>query len=366
MESTVGIALLGRGTVGGGVAELLRTRRAQIERRTGAAFTLHGIADRSHDPIALVEDPRVDIVIECIGGTDVALECMERALERRKHVVTANKDAIATQGPRLRALATVNGVTLRYEAAVASAIPILSVLEHSLAGDEIVEVSGILSGTCNFMLDAMREGQTFSAALTAAQAQGYAEADPCNDIEGVDAAHKLAILIQHAFGKAVVTPRIPRRGITGLTSASVRSAPQNGYEVKLFAHAAKTGDGVVAEVGPVLVPSAHPFARVRGVENAVRLVGQSTGELLFTGAGAGREPSASSVVSDLVFAMRAIAERHVVPRTSHELGLVRPTVEAAFAHFPTFAGLPVVGVRQAQDDTLLAQDDNRELAVTSA
>src|SRR5579864_2151101 len=212
MESTVGIALLGRGTVGGGVAEMLEQRRAHLERRSGAAYNLVGIADRKRDPFALIDDRRVDIVIEAIGGTGIALECIERAIEARKHVVTANKDTIATQGPRLRALAAAKGVTLRYEAAVASAVPIISTLDHTLAGDEILEIGGVLNGTCNFILGKMREGNTFSESLAQAQAAGYAEADPRNDVEGIDAAHKLAILIQHAFGQPIITPRIPQRG----------------------------------------------------------------------------------------------------------------------------------------------------------
>src|SRR5579884_4140477 len=158
MESTVGIALLGCGTVGGGVAEMLSQRRAHIQARSGVAYELAGIANRSRDPIELVDDTRVDVVVEAIGGTGIALECIERALDRRKHVVTANKDAIATQGPRLRALAAARGVTLRYETSVASAVPIISTLDHALAGDDILEIGGVLNGTCNFILGKMRDG----------------------------------------------------------------------------------------------------------------------------------------------------------------------------------------------------------------
>lgn len=342
MESTIGIALLGHGTVGGGVADLLAHRRAQIERRAGVQFSLHGIANRSCDPFALVEDRRVDIVIECMGGTTIALDCIERALELHKHVVTANKDAIATQGPRLRALAEAKGVTLRYEAAVASAVPIISVLQHALAGDEILEIGGVLNGTCNFILGALGEGNTFPEALAAAQREGYAEADPRNDIEGLDAAHKLAILIQHAFGQAVVTPRIPRRGIANISSASVRQARQHGYELKLVAYARQNNEALRAEVAPVLVPFNHPFARVKGVDNAVRVVGASSGALLFTGAGAGREPSAAAVVGDVVAAMRSIAERHGITRLPGTHLDAPPAIEPAFAQFPAFAGYPVL------------------------
>jgi homoserine dehydrogenase len=341
MESTVGIALLGCGTVGGGVADMLAQRKAHIERRTGVAYNLLGIATRKRDPLSLIDDPRVDLVVECIGGTQLALECIERALEQRKHVVTANKDAIATQGPRLRALAAAKGVSLRYEAAVASAVPIVTTLDHALAGDEILEIGGILNGTCNFILGKMREGNSFAEALEQAQAAGYAEADPRSDVEGTDAAHKLAILIQHAFGEPVVTSRIPHRGIAGVTSSAVRRARQHGYELKLVGYAKRIGESIHAEVGPVLVPFTHPFAKIGGVENIVRVVGASSGPLLFSGAGAGRDAAASAVLGDIVAALRAIAERHGVRRAHANAPAAQP-VAAAFEHFPAFAGYPVL------------------------
>lgn len=342
MESTVGIALLGCGTVGGGVAELLETRRAQIERRSGVGFTLRGVANRSSDPLALIEDPRVDLVIECMGGTGLAVECIEHALERRKHVVTANKDVIGMHGPRLRALADATGATLRYEAAVASAVPIISILQHALAGDEILEIGGILNGTCNLILGAMREGQSFKDALAEAQREGYAEADPRNDIEGIDTAHKLAILIQNAFRQAIVSDRIPRRGIANINGGSVRQARQHGYELKLIGYARKSDQTIHAEVAPVLVPFTHAFARVKGVDNAVRVVGESSGPLFFSGAGAGREPSAAAVLGDVVTTLRAIAERHGATRLAQSYLDAPSPIEPAFAHFPAFAGYPVL------------------------
>ncbi len=341
MESTIGIALLGRGTVGGGVAGLLEQRRDRIERRAGARYNVLGVADRTHDPLQLVDDPRTDLVIECIGGTRIALECIERALENRKHVVTANKDAIATQGPRLRALADAKGVTLRYEASVASAVPIISTLDHALAGDEIVEVGGVLNGTCNFILGKMRGGNTFGEALRQAQHAGYAEADPRNDVEGIDASHKLAILIQHAFGQPIVSSRIPRTGITALTSAAVRRARQHGYELKLLGYARKTSAGIDAEVGPILVPFSHPFSKVEGVDNVVRVVGVSSGPLIFSGAGAGRDAAAAAVLGDVVASLRAITERHGI-RKNHLTAYATQPVTGAFEHFPEFAGFPVL------------------------
>lgn len=346
MQSTVGIALLGRGTVGGGVADLLSHRRAHIERRSGVSYDVVDIAHRSRDPLALTDDPRVDVVVEAIGGTGIALECIERALEHRKHVVTANKDAIATQGPRLRALAEARGVTLRYEASVASAVPIISTLDHALAGDEIVEIGGVLNGTCNFILGKMRDGNSFAESLSLAQEAGYAEADPRNDVEGIDAAHKLAILVQHAFNLPVITPHIRHRGIAGVTTGSVRRARQHGYELKLAGYArlvrrAHHDKTLIAEVGPVLVPFTHPFARVSGVDNIVRVVGTSAGPLLFSGAGAGREAAASAVLGDVVATLRAIGERHGTRAVSAGTQPA-PEIDPAFDRFPAFAGYPVL------------------------
>jgi homoserine dehydrogenase len=346
LKSTVGIALLGRGTVGGGVAALLESRRTHIERRCGAAYDLVDIAHRGRDPLALAEDPRVDVVVEALGGTGIALDCIEHALDLRKHVVTANKGVIATQGPRLRALASARGVTLRYEASVASAVPIVGTLEHALAGDEIVEIGGVLNGTCNFVLGKMRDGTTLHGALRQAQTGGYAEADPRNDVDGIDAAHKLAILIQHAFDLPIVTGHLPHCGIADVTSAAVRRARQHGYELKLLAYARRSGNVLAAGVGPVLVPFAHPFARVEGVDNVVRVVGASAGPLLFSGAGAGREAAASAVLGDVVATLRAIAERRHAPQHAYAAPAV-PEIVSAFERFPVFAGYPVL--RQNQD-----------------
>jgi len=351
LESTVGIALLGCGTVGGGVADVLSQRRAHIEGRSGISYDIVGIANRSRDPIALVDDSRVDVVVEAIGGTSVALECIERALDHHKHVVTANKDVIATQGPRLRALASARGVTLRYEASVASAVPIISTLDHALAGDEVLEIGGVLNGTCNFILGKMRDGQTFNESLRQAQQAGYAESDPRSDIEGTDAAHKLAILIQHAFSLPVITPHVPHRGIAGVTSAAVRRARQHGYELKLVAYAQRAQDdkGIVAEVGPVLVPFAHPFARCSGVENVVRVVGASAGPLFFSGAGAGREAAASAMIGDVVATLRTIAERHGTRTIAH--AETERRVGTAFDSFPVFDGYPVLRQFTTKGDT---------------
>lgn len=359
MESTVGIALLGRGTVGGGVAALLDSRRAQIEARSGTAYRLIGIGSRRRDPLSLASDSRADLVVETIGGCGVALECIERALVARKHVVTANKDVIATQGPRLRALAAANGVVLRYEASVASAIPVLSTIDGPLAGEAITTIGGVLNGTCNFILSLMREGHTFAAALARAQAAGYAEADPRSDIDGTDAAHKLAILLQHTFGPGVVTNAIAHGGIRGLTTGAVRRARQHGFDVKLVALAQKYDDHIRAQVGPVLVPFAHTFARVHGIDNIVRLRGASCGLLTFCGPGAGGDAAASAVLGDVIAALRAIAGRHtaLAPRAPYSTPAIRP----AFDRFPVFAGLPIL--QPTQGDTHVGEDPRTLSAV---
>jgi len=325
VQSTVGIALLGCGTVGGGVAERLLHERDAIQRQTGVRYQLRGIAIRdphkerpagipaelfTRDLQGLIADPQVDLVVECIGGTGEAADAVERALDRGRHLVTANKDLMATQGPRLRALAARRGVALRYEAAVAGAIPVVRALDESLAGEHVEAISGVVNGTCNAILSSMERGASYESALADAQERGYAETDPSNDVQGTDSAHKLAILIQLAFGLAVISPRIRRKGIDRVTADDVTVAGQLGYRIKLIASAARTTTGCRAEVAPLFVPEAHPFARVSGPINAVRIAARDAGELFFTGAGAGRNPSASAVLGDIVAALRAIAERH--------------------------------------------------------
>lgn len=228
MQFTVDVGLLGCGTVGAAVADLLQRERDALEHRAGVRYNLRAIAIRdprkerpsslrpdlfARDAVSVVDDPHVDVLIECVGGTTDAAELVERALDRGRHVITANKDLIATQGPRLRALAAARGVVLRFEATVASAIPIVRVLDEALAGDEVTSVAGVVSGTCTSILSAMEEGIDYAAALSQAQRAGFAEADPSSDVDGADAAHKLAVLTQAAFGLPIISPAIRRTGI---------------------------------------------------------------------------------------------------------------------------------------------------------
>ncbi len=325
MQPNVGIGLLGCGTVGQNVAVRLVGDRKAIERRGGVNYELRSIAVRSEgkaragslhpglftcDPLTVVEDPNVDLVIECIGGTYDAGDLVERALDRRRHVITANKELLATQGPRLQAIAAARGVTLRYEAAVGGAIPIIRLLDDALAGDEVRAIAGVFNGTCTSILSSMEDGTSYSSALARAQELGYAEADPTEDVDGIDAAHKLAVLVQLAFGLAVASPRIRRQGIANVTHQDIALARRAGLRVRLIAAAARLGNAVFADVAPLLVPEQHPFARVRGAENIARIIARDAGTLELNGTGAGGPATASAVLGDVVSTLRAIGERH--------------------------------------------------------
>jgi homoserine dehydrogenase len=316
--SDVRIALLGCGTVGSGVARLLVNSTSSVPARSGVDYWLAGIAVRSlskprpseipaglftEDARALAEDPSIDVVIECIGGTGIAADLVVGALRAGKHVVTANKDLLATRGPELRALAASRGVTIAYEAAVGGAIPIVRTIAESLAGEDILEVGGVLNGTTNFILSEMFEGATYKSALAAAQRLGFAETDPTNDVEGIDAAHKLAILAQLAFRRGLVTNEIPRHGITTLVREDHSLAKRAGWRLKLIA-VARAASSIVT---PAYVPAEHPFAQPVGPQNCIRVTGRSSGSLTFAGTGAGSDPTASSVVGDVVAVLRRIA-----------------------------------------------------------
>ncbi len=324
MQKIVGIGLLGCGTVGSAVAAGLVENADAITRRTGVRCELRGIATRrSNNARAIVDDPGVDIVIEAIGGIDDAAELVERALDRGRHVITANKDLIATQGPRLIALAAARGVGLRYEAAACSAIPVVRTILDALAGDRILSVAGVVNGTTTSILSAMEDGAEYDEALAESQRLGFAESDPANDVEGVDAAHKLALLLQLAFESAVISPRIRRRGIAGITQRDVARAVERGYRIRLVAAASRTSNGAFAEVGPVLVAADHPFARTRGVENVVRIDARDAGTLLLSGLGAGGAASASPILGDLVTLLRE--PKSTMPR-------FEPAIEIAPLH----------------------------------
>jgi homoserine dehydrogenase len=341
LKLTVGVGLLGCGTVGASVAEALQRQRDTIERRSGVRYELRAVAIRdphksrpdsidaglfTRDARALIDDEHVDLVIELIGGTADAAELVERALERGRHVITANKDLLATQGPRLQALAASRRAMLRFEGAVAGAIPVVRTLGEALAGDDIYAVAGVINGTCTSILSAMEEGTSYAEALTEAQRRGYAESDPSNDVDGIDAAHKLALIAQLAFGLAVISPRVRRRGIAQVTQAEIARARLLGLRIRLVAATIKTEQGLMAEVGPALVAHDHEFAQTSGSENVVRVVARDAGTLALRGAGAGGAATGSAVLGDVVSVLRAIRERgELAPRG--RIGLLEPAID---------------------------------------
>jgi len=317
---TIGIGLLGLGTVGAGVAEILSTPSgrhplvAELKLRRVAVRDL----ERSRpitlaaelfttDPALVVNDPAVDIVVEVIGGLEPARSLILMAIAAGKSVVTANKAVIARHGEEIAAAAAARGVYVLIEAAVGGGIPIIEPLKQSLGGNRLRRVSGIINGTTNYILSRMEsEGAAYATVLADAQALGYAEADPAADVEGGDAADKIAILASLAYGGAVDRAAIPADGISGLEIRDVRYAAQLGYCVKLLAVAESLGtdpDGseqLDVRVHPTLIPKDHPLAGVHGVNNAILVEGEPIGRVMFYGPGAGAGPTASAVVADIL------------------------------------------------------------------
>jgi homoserine dehydrogenase len=312
-----GVGLLGCGVVGAAVARRLLLAHPGLLVAVAVRDPLKSRAVDwdawDGDPFAVVDDPNVSVVVECIGGVRLARELVLRAIAHGKDVVTANKELIAQDGPWLRAFAARTGATLHYEASVGGAIPILRALETSLADEPILEVGGVVNGTTNFVLSQMEGGASYADALGEAQRRGFAEADPRNDVEGIDAAHKLAILATLAFGGPIASASIARRGITGIDPADVALAAERGWRLKLIALARRTSEGIEAAVTPAFVARNHAFARPNDAENIVRVVGANSGPLEFFGLGAGGDASASSVVGDIMSAI-ALRERGVTPR----------------------------------------------------
>jgi homoserine dehydrogenase len=315
--TTIRLGLLGCGNVGGSLVELLATRSDDIEARTGLRFELGPVAvrsldkprvaglDPSHlttDPMQVVEDPDVDVVIELMGGVEPARSLVAKALAGGKPVITANKALLAEVGAELFAVADAAGVDLLFEAAVAGGIPFIRPLRESLAGEHISRVMGILNGTTNYILTKMtEEGTSYDDALAEAQALGYAEPDPTADVEGLDAAAKAAIVGSIAYGTQIVLADVAVEGITRISQDDIAQATKLGYVVKLLAIVESFGvDGVSARVHPTLVPEHHPLASVREAFNAVFVEGAAVGELMFYGRGAGGGPTASAMLGDLI------------------------------------------------------------------
>lgn len=318
----VRVGVLGLGTVGGGTVNVLRRNAEEIARRAGRAIVVTRASARdlsrsricdtqgialTADPFEIVNDPDIDVVVELIGGYDLAKQLVLTAIANGKHVVTANKALIALHGNEIFAEASKKGVMVLFEAAVAGGIPIIKAIREGLAGNRINWLAGIINGTGNYILTEMRDkGRDFADVLKEAQALGYAEADPTFDVEGIDAGHKLTILASIAFGIPLQFDKVFTEGITKITRLDVEYAEALGYRIKNLGIARKTEHGIELRVHPTLIPKRRLIANVDGVMNAVLVCGDAVGPTLYYGAGAGAEPTASAVVADLVDVVRAM------------------------------------------------------------
>ena len=339
MKDRIAVGLIGFGTVGTGVAKVLASNAGLIRRRLGVPLDLVKVADLNltadrgitlpagvltANAREVLDDPRIDIVIELIGGYDPAKRFLLEAIAKGKHVVTANKALLAVHGEELFEAASRAGVDIGFEASVCGGVPILRALTEGLAANRIQSLYGIVNGTSNFILTRMTEaGRPFEEVLAEAQKAGYAEADPTFDVAGIDAAHKLAILVNLAFGTPVNFKEIHVEGITGIAPMDIEYATEFGYTIKLLAIAKVLGgDGgeaameVEARVHPTMIPNESPLARVGGVYNAIQVTGDAVGDIMLYGRGAGALPTASAVLSDVMDIARNIrtgAVRRVPP-----------------------------------------------------
>ena len=319
----INVGLLGLGTVGGGTLTVLRRNEAEITRRAGRAIRVKVAAVRNLEkaqaqyagediqittnPMDVVDNPDIDIVVELIGGTDLAKSLVLKAIANGKHVVTANKALLAIHGNEIFAAAQAKGVMVAFEAAVAGGIPIIKAVREGLTANRIEWIVGIINGTTNFILTEMRDkGLPFDTVLAEAQRLGYAEADPTFDIEGVDAAHKLTILSAIAFGIPMQFDKAYTEGISKLTKEDIQYAEELGYRIKLLGITKRTAQGIELRVHPTLIPYRRLIANVEGVMNAVLVKGDAVGATLYYGRGAGAEPTASAVVADLVDVTRML------------------------------------------------------------
>ena len=330
------VALLGIGTVGSGVFNVLRRNQAEISARVGRGIEIVLVADRNlahaksitgdaveviDDAFAAVSRPDIDVVVELIGGYTVAKELVLKAIENGKHVVTANKALLAVHGTEIFKAAQQKGVMVAFEAAVAGGIPIIKALREGLSANRIEWIAGIINGTTNFILSEMRDkGLDFADVLKEAQRLGYAEADPTFDIEGVDAAHKITLLSAIAFGTDVQFDKAYVEGITQLASVDIRYAEQLGYRIKLLGVTRRAAEGIELRVHPTLIPAKRLIANVEGAMNAVVVNGDAVGTTLYYGKGAGSEPTASAVIADLVDVARlhTAEQEHRVPHLAFQ------------------------------------------------
>ena len=325
-KSCINVGILGWGTVGTGVSKILMNQHALIAKNSGTALNLKKIVKRTlpatrqgvelpadcltTNPAEVVDNTDIDIVVELIGGVTEAHTLIRRAIQNGKHVVTANKALLAEHGGELFQLASEHQVSLNFEASAAGGIPIIKTLQESFAGNQIHSLYGIVNGTCNYILTEMHERAVdFSDVLKAAQDMGYAEADPTLDVEGIDAAQKLTLLIALAYRSSISLPQLHVEGITNITAQEIQYARELGYVIKLLAIAKLTdGNCVEARVHPTLVPERSLLANVGGAFNAVCVIGDAVGPTLFYGQGAGEMPTASAVVADIIDAAKSVQQ----------------------------------------------------------
>ena len=332
----INVGLVGLGTVGGGTFAVLQRNAEEITRRAGRPIQVSVVASRNLERVrqvtagacrvtdnvfSVVDDPEVDIVVELIGGDTVARELVLKAIENGKHVVTANKALLAKHGNEIFAAAQKKGVMVAFEAAVAGGIPIIKALREGLTANRIEWIAGIINGTTNFILSEMRgKGLPFAEVLKEAQRLGYAEADPTFDVEGIDAAHKLSIMSAIAFGTPMSFDKAYVEGISRLDAMDIKYAEQLGYRIKLLGITKRTPEGVELRVHPTLIPAKRLIANVEGAMNAVLVKADAVGATMYYGKGAGAEPTASSVIADLVDVarMHTADPEHRVPHLAFQ------------------------------------------------
>jgi homoserine dehydrogenase len=361
------VGLLGFGTIGTGVVRLLSQNSSVIEEKLGAKLVLKHIADMDAerdrgvhvepgvlvaDAEQVVSDPEISIIIELIGGYKASKEFILKAIENGKHIVTANKALLAVHGEEIYAAAARKRVEIRYEAAVGGGIPVLSAIKGNMAANKFGTVLGILNGTCNYILTKMtQEGADFAEVLKTAQELGYAEANPTFDIEGIDTAHKLCILVSLCFGTRVDFKDIYTEGISSISAMDINYARDFGYKIKLLAIGKRDGERIEARVHPTMIPVNYPLADVDGVFNAIRLTGDFVDTVMFYGRGAGMDPTASAVVGDVMAIARNIMVG--VSRRSAPLGFldekiatlpIKPIGETVSKYYLRFSVLDKPGI----------------------
>lgn len=372
----VKIALLGLGTVGTGVWNIIRNNGGEIEHRTGCRIEIaKALVKDKYKPRSMelpgevlttdfddiLADEDIKIIVEVIGGIEPARRYIEKAIEHGRHVVTANKLLISRHGEELAAKAAAAGVSLRYEASVCGGIPIINTIRESLNADKIEEITGIVNGTTNYILSRMSgTGCGFKDALREAQARGFAEADPTSDVEGYDAVYKLRILTKLAYGVDVSEHKIYREGISGITAEDIAYAKELGYEIKLLAVSRNIGGALDVRVHPAMVPAWHSLARVQDAYNAVRIKGNAVGELLFYGKGAGELPTGSAVVNDILNIIKKGTAAVAAEETEayiHKSNLKR-TIDIQYVKFPYYLRLDIKSKTGAMQRIIKILSDN--------